>query len=151
MEEAKRKAQATYDSAADAFDDPANAYWDRYGRRTVERLDLPPGSSVLDVACGTGASALPAAEIVGPIGKVIGVDLSTNLLELGRAKAASRELKHIEFREGDMTHLEYDDDNFNAVVCVFGIFFVPDMPALVTELWRVVKPGGKLAITTWGA
>ena len=150
MEEAKIKAKNTYDSASDTFDDPANSYWEKYGRRTVELLELPLGACVLDVACGTGASAIPAAEIVGPLGKVVGVDLSAKMLELARAKAASLGLKHIEFREGDMTQLDFPDNNFNAVVCVFSIFFVPDMPVLVSELWRMVKPGGKLAITTWG-
>ncbi len=52
---------------------------------------------------------------------------------------------------GDMTALEYPDGHFDAVVCVFGVFFVPDMEGLVKELWRVVKRGGKLAITTWGS
>ena len=49
-----------------------------------------------------------------------------------------------------MTHLHFDDDCFDAVICIFGIFFVPDMEALIAELWRMVKPYGKLAITTWG-
>ena len=150
LEEAKRKAQATYNSAADYFDDPANGFWERYGRRTVERLELLPGSSVLDVACGTGESALPAAEIVGPTGRVIGIDLAKNLLELARSKAAARRLQNVDFRQDDMTQLDFDDDSFDAVVCVFGIFFVPDMEGLVAELWRMVKPNGKLAITTWG-
>jgi SAM-dependent methyltransferase len=65
-----------YGSAADHFDDVRLSFWDRYGRLTVERLQLPAGVSVLDVGCGTGASALPAARSVGPTGKVIGVDLA---------------------------------------------------------------------------
>ena len=149
-EQAKAKAAETYNAAADHFDDQPLAFWERIGRRTVERLGLPAGSSVLDVACGTGASALPAAEIVGPTGSVIGADLAEHMLELGRAKARARGLNNITFLTGDMTALEYPDGHFDAVVCVFGVFFVPDMEGLVKELWRVVKPGGKLAITTWG-
>ena len=80
-EEAQRKARVTYNAAADCFDDPANGYWEYFGRRTVERLELKPGSRVLDVACGTGASALPAADIVGPNGQVIGVDLAEKMLD----------------------------------------------------------------------
>lgn len=150
LDAAKKKVQSTYNTAADNFDDPANTYWERYGRRTVERLKLAPGAHVLDVACGTGASALPAAEIVGPQGHVIGVDFSENLLALARCKAQRRGLDNIEFQFGDMTQLGFAAETFDAVVCVFGIFFVPDMEALVTELWRMVKPGGKLALTTWG-
>ncbi|MFQ5800073.1 MAG: class I SAM-dependent methyltransferase [Bacteroidota bacterium] len=146
----KIKATKTYNAAADHYDDAPLAFWDLYGRRTVQRLDLAPGSSVLDVACGTGASALPSAELVGPKGKVVAVDLAERLLELGRAKAASRGLENIEFQVGDMTDLGFPDEHFDAVVCVFGIFFVADMESHVGELWRMVRPGGRLAITTWG-
>jgi len=147
IDSAAQKAAATYNAAADNYD---AGFWDCYGRRTVERLDLSPGARVLDVASGTGASALPAAEAAGPDGHVIAVDLAENMLERARAKAAARGLRNIEFRVGDMTDLGYPDGSFDAVVCVFGVFFVPDMKALVAELWRMVKPCGKLAITTWG-
>ena len=80
-EPAKIKAATTYNRAADHFDDSPLAFWDVSGRLTVERLHLKPGSAVLDVGCGTGASALPAAEVVGASGKVIGVDLAEKLLE----------------------------------------------------------------------
>ena len=149
-EEARITAANVYNAAADHFDDAPLGFWDRYGRKTVERLSLAAGASVLDVACGTGASALPAAETVGPDGRVLGVDLAENLLELARAKAAQRDLDNIEFQLGDMTDLGYPDGHFDAVVCVFAIFFVPDMESLVAELWRMVRPGGKLAVTTWG-
>jgi SAM-dependent methyltransferase len=81
---------------------------------------------------------------------VLGIDLAANLLELARAKAARRRLENVEFRAGDMMDPRVPDASFNAVVCVFGIFFVPDMAAALRGLWRAVRPGGKLAITTWG-
>ena len=147
---AKLKAQETYDAAADLFDARPLGFWARYGERTVEHLHLNPGGTVLDVACGTGASALPAAVAVGPTGRVIGVDLAKNLLSLARQKARGRGLANVEFRQADMTALRYPDGAFDAVICVFGIFFVKDMEGLTAELWRMVKPGGRLAITTWG-
>jgi ubiquinone/menaquinone biosynthesis C-methylase UbiE len=149
-ERAKIKAAVTYNAAAAHFDDAPLAFWDVAGRRTVERLDLKWDSTVLDVGCGTGASALPAAEVVGPSGSVLGVDLAEKLLERARAKAAQRQLQNVEFRLGDMTNLGLPDGHFDAVVSVFSVFFVPDMEGLVRELWRMVKPGGQLAITTWG-
>ena len=148
--EAQARAAATYNAAADAYDDPANSFWGRFGRRTVERLELPAGARVLDVCCGSGASALPAAEHVGPAGHVLGVDLAAELLALARRKAAARGLANVEFRAGDMLALGLPEGHFDAVVCVFGIFFVPDVPAAVRALWRVVRPGGRLAVTTWG-
>jgi len=150
LKQAKAKAAATYDAAADHFDDKPLSFWDRIGRRTVEQLTLSSGANVLDVGCGTGASALPAAEAVGPNGFVIGVDLSSRLLDRARAKARARGLTNVEFRTSDMTALGYPDSCFDAVVSVFSIFFVPDMEDLVRELWRMVRPGGKLAVTTWG-
>ena len=147
---AKLKAAATYNAAADHFDDEPLGFWARIGRRTIERLALPPGAAVLDVGCGTGASALPAAERVGPRGRVIGVDLAERLLATARQKAERHRLVNIEFKSGDMERLGYPDDRFDAVVSVFSIFFVTDMVGQVRELWRMVRPGGSLAITTWG-
>jgi ubiquinone/menaquinone biosynthesis C-methylase UbiE len=149
LKQAKAKAAATYNAAADHFDDEPLGFWERIGRRTIERLALSTGANVLDVGCGTGASALPAAEAVGPNGFVSGVDLSARLLDRARGKAIARDCSNIEFRLADMTSLGYPDGHFDAVVSVFAIFFVPDMEGLVRELWRMVRPGGKLAVTTW--
>jgi ubiquinone/menaquinone biosynthesis C-methylase UbiE len=148
--DAKAKATTTYNAASDYYDSSSNSFWERFGRRTVERLDLSPGTRVLDVCCGSGASAIPSAETVGPNGFVLGIDLAENLLELARRKAAQRGLNNIEFRTGDVLDLGLPDSSFDAVVCVFGIFFIPDMSAAVRELRRLLRPGGKLAITTWG-
>lgn len=150
LEAAKRKAQKAYDAASDNFDAEPLGFLRRYGRRTVERMHLHRGARILDVCCGTGASALPAAQAVGSEGTVIAVDLADKMLELGRAKAKAAGLRHLEFRQGDMTALGFPDRSFDAVVCAFGIFFVPAMATQVAELWRMVRPGGQLAITTWG-
>lgn len=150
FEAAKVKAEKNYNAASDNFDAEPLAFWDRYGRRTIERMSLHAGARVLDVCCGAGASALPAAQAVGPEGTVIAVDLAEELLKLGRAKANAARLGCIDFRRADMTSLGFPAAHFDAVVCVFGIFFAPDMEAQVGELWRMVRPGGQLAITTWG-
>jgi ubiquinone/menaquinone biosynthesis C-methylase UbiE len=148
--DAGRRAAATYDAAADHYDDPANAFWERFGTETVDRLELARGARVLDVCCGSGASAIAAAERVGREGSVLGVDLSEGLLALARAKARARGLGHATFRTGDMRALGLPDGEFDAVVCVFAVFFADDMAAALRELWRVVRPGGVLAVTTWG-
>jgi ubiquinone/menaquinone biosynthesis C-methylase UbiE len=147
---AKLKAQAAYNAASDHFDDEPLAYWARIGGHTVERLRLPIGARVLDVGCGTGASAIPAATAVGPAGSVVGVDLADQLLDRARERAGRQRLINVEFRQADMEALGYPNDTFDAVVSVFSVFFVPDMTKQVAELWRMVKPGGQLAITTWG-
>jgi len=150
LEDARKKAATTYNAASDFYDHPANTFWGRYGRRTVERLKLAQGERVLDVCCGSGASAIPAAEIVGAAGSVVGVDLADNLLELASAKARQRGLTNISFQSGDLMRLPFDEESFDTVVCVFGIFFVPDMEAALREIKRVVRRGRRVAITTWG-
>jgi ubiquinone/menaquinone biosynthesis C-methylase UbiE len=147
---AKTQAAATYNAAADSFDDPALAFWDLIGRRTIDRLRLKLGDRVLDAACGTGASALPAAQAVGLSGNVVAIDLAERLLELARAKAQRLSLQNVEFKLADMEQSGFADGSFDAVVCVFGIFFVPEMTHAMRELWRMVREGGQLAITTWG-
>ncbi len=149
-ESAQDRAAFTYNAAADFFDASPLSFWDYFGRRTIELASLPSGSRVLDVCCGTGASALPAAEAVGPTGSVIGIDLAEQLLESARTKAIQRRLGNIEFEIGDMLSMRFPVASFDAVVCVFGIFFVPDMANAVSELWSRIRPGGKLAVTTWG-
>ena len=147
---AKAKAAATYNAAADSFDDPALSFWDLIGRRTVDRLRLKPGDHVLDAACGSGASTIPVAQRVGPSGKVVAIDLAERMLQLARAKARRLSLQNIEFKLADMEQSGFSNASFDAVVCVFGIFFVPEMTNAMRELWRMVREGGQLAITTWG-
>jgi ubiquinone/menaquinone biosynthesis C-methylase UbiE len=144
------KTSAVFNSAADYFDHPVLDFWDRFGQHTIDRLNFREGNRVLDVCCGTGASAIPSARLVGPSGQVLGIDLAESLLELGRKKAQQQGLTNITFQSGDFEQLGLPDASFDAVVCVFGIFFVPDMVAATQTLWRMVRPGGQLAITSWG-
>jgi ubiquinone/menaquinone biosynthesis C-methylase UbiE len=150
LDDAGRRARRTYEAAADTFDAPANGFWALTGGRTVERLGLARGAQVLDLPCGSGASALPAAEAVGPEGLVVAVDLADALLGLARAKAQAAGFSNIRFVQADMRDTGLPDESFDAVVCVFGVFFVPDRQALMRELWRMVRPGGTLAVTCWG-
>ena len=135
-DDATDKAASAYNAAADFYDNPANSFWERFGYRTIERLRPPLGARILDVCCGSGASAIPAAEKVGPEGFVLGIDVAENLLDLARMKAADRGQQNIQFRAGDLLELCLPPSEFDAVVCVFGIFFVPDMSAAVRGLWQ---------------
>jgi SAM-dependent methyltransferase len=81
---------------------------------------------------------------------VLGIDVAGPLLELARARAAREGLRNAEFRYGDATRTGLPGGCFDAVACVFGVFFAADMPAFAAEMWRLARPGGVLAITTWG-
>jgi ubiquinone/menaquinone biosynthesis C-methylase UbiE len=150
LSEHARRAERTYGAAADHYDGAALGFWDRFGAATVARLPLAAGGVVLDLCCGAGASAIPSARAVGPAGRVIGVDLAEPMLELAQDRAGRAGLANVEFRRGDATRTGLPDGGFDAVVCVFGVFFASDMAAFTAEMWRLVRPGGVLAITTWG-
>lgn len=141
---------AAYDLAADDFDNAPLSLWSQAGERTVARLGLAPGGRVLDVCCGTGSTAIPAASAVGRFGTVLGVDLSQGLLEQASAKAAAAGLTNIQFRCVDINALRFPKVSCDAVICQFGIFQLPDMVAGTRLLWSLLAPGGALAITTWG-
>lgn len=111
----------------------------------IQRLDIPPGSRVLDIACGTGNTAIPLAR-AGCI--VTGVDIAPNLLEQARARAASEGLS-IAFDEGDAEALPYADASFDAVTTMFGAMFAPRPELVASEAARVLKPGGLLAMANW--
>jgi 2-polyprenyl-3-methyl-5-hydroxy-6-metoxy-1,4-benzoquinol methylase len=111
----------------------------------VARLDLKPGTRVLDVACGTGNSAIPAAKAGA---KVTGVDIATNLLAQAQKRAAAAHLD-IRFDEGDAEDLPYADQSFDVVWSMFGAMFAPRPERVAAELLRVCKPGGVIAMANW--
>src|SRR5665213_1053110 len=111
----------------------------------VARLALPPGTRVLDVACGTGNTAIPLARRGCT---VTGVDIATNLLAQASERAAAEKLPAT-FDEGDAEQLPYADASFDAVVTMFGAMFAPRPELVASELARVLKPGGLLAMANW--
>jgi ubiquinone/menaquinone biosynthesis C-methylase UbiE len=111
----------------------------------VDRLPIVPGMKVLDVACGTGNTAIPAAR-KGAI--VTGVDIATNLLAQARDRAGAEGMS-IKFEEGDVEHLPYADSEFDLVISMFGAMFAPSPEKVVSELARVCRSGGRIAMANW--
>ena len=111
----------------------------------VKRLRLEPGIHLLDVACGTGNTAIPAARAGA---KVTGVDIATNLLEQAKKRAADEQLE-IRFEEGDAEDLPYPDRSFDAIVSMFGAMFAPRPERVASEFLRVCRPGGLIAMANW--
>ena len=144
------KSADTYNAAVDHFDAPPLGFWDRHGRTAAGLADLRSGDRVLDVGCGTGASALPAGEAVGNSGQVIGIDVAEAMLQCARMKAAARGLRNVRFCLEDMTSLDESGPGYDAVISVFSIFFTPDMDRQIAALWRQLRAGGRLVVTVWG-
>jgi len=115
------------------------------GEDFVRRLNIPAGSEVLDVACGTGNLAIPLARS-GCV--VTGLDIAPNLLEQARERARTEDLD-VTFIEGDAEQLPFPDASFEAVVSMFGAMFAPRPELVAAEFARVLKPGGLLAMANW--
>ena len=143
-------ARRTYGNAAVDYDEASRDFWRFLSERTVDRLQLRRGNRVLDVACGTGWSAVAAAHVVGAQGTVVGVDYAEPMLEIAHQKVGELGLGNVELMQGDVTQLQFDDESFDAVVCCLGVFFLEDMAAAAAHWWRLVRPGGVLAITVLG-
>lgn len=111
----------------------------------VKRLGIEPNMEVLDIACGTGNTAIPAAKAGA---NVTGVDIATNLLEQARQRAAAEQVK-VRFQEGDAEDLPCDDHAFDVVLTMFGAMFAPRPDRVAAELARVCKPGGLIAMANW--
>jgi SAM-dependent methyltransferase len=142
METLKTKLKATwisgdFDKIAASFADGAAEF--------VERLNLKPGMSVLDVACGTGNQSIPAAQTGAD---VTGVDIAPNLIEQARKHAVDKGLK-IRFDEGDAENLPYPNANFDVVMTMFGAMFAPRPELVADELVRVCRPGGLIVMANW--
>lgn len=113
--------------------------------RAVDRAELVPGDSVLDVCCGTGDLAFELVDRVSPGGHVVGCDFSEPMLDLAREKAADRGAS-VRFEWADALQLPYDDGRFDAVTVGFGVRNFADRDQGLREMFRVLKPGGRLVI-----
>lgn len=115
------------------------------GEAVVARAGIARGMTVLDVACGTGNAARPAARAGA---RVTGLDLTSRLIEAGRAKAAAEGLD-IEWREGDAEALPFEDGRFDRVFSTFGHMFAPRHQRTADEMARVCRRGGAIVTATW--
>ena len=110
-----------------------------------ETADIVPGSRVLDVACGSGNTAIAAAR---RFTEVIGIDYVPALLERARERASAERLE-VDFREGDAEALKFEDESFDFVLSTFGAMFAPDHSRTAAELLRVCRSGGKVGMSNW--
>jgi SAM-dependent methyltransferase len=117
------------------------------GEALVTTLGITDGLEVLDLGCGDGTTVLPAARLGA---NVLGVDIASNLVEAGNARAQSLGLTNCRFQEGDASDLsELEDDSFGLVISIFGAMFAPRPFDVAKELVRVTRPGGRIVMGNW--
>ena len=142
LDEFKTRQRATWEGGDYTACSP---YIEEVGELVAARAGINPGMRVLDVACGTGNAAMPAARAGA---RVIGLDLAAKLLEVGKAKAKAEGLD-IDWREGDAEHLPFEDGSFDRVLSTFGHMFAPRHQRTAQEMARVCRRGGVIVTATW--
>jgi SAM-dependent methyltransferase len=144
-----------------AWDDSAEGWkrsWPTFERaaqvvndRLVEIAGVRTGYRVLDIATGSGEPALTAARAVGQSGKVVAVDMSPGMLAIARERIDAAGLTNVELIESDAESLSLDAHSFDAVLCRWGLMFMPDLDGVVRGMHRALKPGGRFATAVWSA
>ncbi|KGA99150.1 ubiquinone/menaquinone biosynthesis methyltransferase [Alkalihalobacillus alcalophilus ATCC 27647 = CGMCC 1.3604] len=113
-------------------------------KSTMKKMDVQRGQQALDVCCGTGDWTIALAQAVGSTGHVEGLDFSQNMLKVGQEKVDNLKLKQVNLVHGNAMELPYEDNQFDYVTIGFGLRNVPDYTQVLKEMYRVVKPGGKV-------
>jgi SAM-dependent methyltransferase len=140
--------------------DTAAAGWKKWWRvlersaqpvsdRLVDLAQIGPGMRVLDVATGSGEPAVTAARRVGPSGRVLAVDQSPGMLAIGRERADSLRITNLEFRESDGEALTIEESNFDAVLCRWGLMFMPGLERALNGFRQRLVAGGRIAVSVW--
>jgi SAM-dependent methyltransferase len=126
-----------------------DALIDPLGRAAQEKARPKAGEHVLDVGCGTGQTTLQIATQVGATGAVLGVDISTPMLELARQRISSAKLSNVHFKNADAQTATLPGSHFDLLFSRFGVMFFVDPTAAFTNLARALKPGGRLTFVCW--
>lgn len=122
------------------------ALFQEWAPRVAEAAAVGPGNHVLDVACGTGVLLCACAERVKPDGETTGLDRNEGMLAV-----AKRKLPEAVWKLGMAEELPFQDQSFDRVVSQFGLMFFEDRVTALNEMWRVLRPGGRIAVAVWGS
>ena len=136
------RAAATYDRIGPQF-------FAHFGQRLVERAHLTPGADVLDVAAGRGAVLFAAAQQVGPSGRVWGIDLSADMVRETLADIHRAGWQQVTMQQMDAEQLDFPAAAFDRVLCGLAVWFFPQPHRALHEFFRVLRPGGRVGLTTW--
>lgn len=146
--EAKAAVAAVFDRSADSYEQVGPQFFTPFGQALVERAGIVRGDRVLDVGCGRGHVLIPAAAAAGPEGSVVGTDLAPGMVE--RTAEATASLPHVTVLLGDAAAPDFPDASFDVILAGLVIFFLPEPDKALVEYRRLLKPGGRMAFTTFG-
>jgi ubiquinone/menaquinone biosynthesis C-methylase UbiE len=138
-----------FSRAAPTYDRIGPRIFSHFGRRLVALAHLTSGAHVLDVATGRGAVLFPAATQVGPGGRVSGIDLSADMVRETAAVVRRAGWQHIDVQHMSAEALHFPPASFDWVLCGFALWFFPQPHRALQEFFRVLKPGGRVGLTTW--
>jgi ubiquinone/menaquinone biosynthesis C-methylase UbiE len=140
-----------FDRGAEVYDQVGVAFFGPPARDLVARAQLRPGERVLDLGTGRGAVLFPAADAVGPSGRVVGVDLAPRMAQLTAAEIEARGLTQASTLCGDAERPEFPDGSFDAVLAALALFFLADPAQAVRRYAKLLLPAGRLGFTTFAA
>jgi ubiquinone/menaquinone biosynthesis C-methylase UbiE len=145
----KQKVSGTFSQVAVTYDRVGPRFFSHFGRRLVALAQIPSGAHVLDAATGRGAVLFPAAACVGPRGHVVGIDLAEAMVSETAQELTSLGVPNAEVRHMDAEDLQFPDAVFDCVLCGFAIFFFAQPYRTLSEFRRVLKPDGRIGMTTF--
>jgi len=138
-----------FNRAAATYDRIGPRFFTHFGQRLVDLTQVAPGAQVLDVAAGRGAVLFPVATRVGPRGRVVGTDLSTDMVRETAADIERAGWQQARMQQMDAQALQFPAAAFDCVLCGFALWYLPQPHHALREFHRVLKPGGRLGLSTW--
>jgi ubiquinone/menaquinone biosynthesis C-methylase UbiE len=142
----KQQIADLYNRRSDNYDD--SQWHQQITHRLVEYAQISPGQHVLDIATGTGHVAIEVAQIVGSLGRVVGVDIAEGMLNQARRKNVALNLSNLEFQLADAETLDFPDSSFDRILCAHAFPWIVNMEGALRQWMRFLKPGGLVGIHT---
>ncbi len=141
----KQQIAAIYSQRSHKYDEEGDLH-PRWVRRLVEYAELRKGERILDIATGTGLVALAAAQLVGESGRVVGIDISTGMLEVAKRKIEAGGLNNIQLIQADAETLDFPQSSFDVIFCASALIFMRNIPAALRRWHRFLVPGGRIGL-----
>jgi O-methyltransferase/aklanonic acid methyltransferase len=139
----------TFDESAKKFDEIGTPFFKYYGKIMADLSEIRHDDSILDIACGKGATAFPILEKLSNKGKIYGIDISSKMIEECKKQLKDMSVHNIDFLVMDAECLEFADESIDKVLSGFGLFFLSDIEKGLKEIRRVLKPNGLLVFSSW--